>query len=86
MPYRVDLPKSVSRALERLPRAEADNISRRIVSLGNDPRPSWAQPLRGFRTWRFKVGEWRVLYDVDSAAQLVTVRFVGRRDEIYRGL
>ena len=70
--YQVVIPRDVSRQIERLPRAEASNVTRRILALGADPRPSWTKRLRGFRTFRFRVGDYRVLYDVDDETRTVT--------------
>ena len=35
------------------------------------------------RTWRIWVGDYRVLYEVDDAAQVVRVTRAGRRRDIY---
>lgn len=84
--YRVHVPRDVSRQIERLPRAEAGNVLGRILALSEDPRPTWSKRLRGFRTFRFRVGDYRVLYDVDDGARTVTVRDVSHRSQVYRDL
>jgi mRNA interferase RelE/StbE len=56
-------------------------------ALGTDPRPPGAKPLKGHRPWlRVRVGDYRIIYDVDDAARVVTVAVVGHRREVYRGL
>jgi len=84
--YRVVIPRSVSRSIERLPRAVADNVTRRILALAEDPRPPGMKKLRGFRSFRFRVGDYRVIYEIDDGGRIVTVRDVGHRREVYRGL
>ncbi len=84
--YRVVIPRDVSRSIERLPRSVADNVSRRILALTDNPRPQGTKPLRGFRAFRLRVGNYRVIYEIDDQEHVVTVRDVGHRREIYRGL
>ncbi len=84
--YRVVIPRSVSCSIERLPRAVADNVTRRILALAEDPRPPGMKKLRGFRSFRFRVGDYRVIYEIDDGGRIVTVRDVGHRREVYRGL
>ncbi len=84
--YRVHVPRDVSRQIERLPKAEAANVSRRILALAEDPRPPWAKRLRGFRSLRFRVGGFRVIFEVDDETRTVTVRDVAHRSEVYRDL
>jgi mRNA interferase RelE/StbE len=84
--YRVVVPRNVSRSIERLPRSAADNVTRRILALADNPRPNGTKALRGFRSLRLRVGDYRVIYEIDDQEHVVTVRDVGHRREIYRGL
>jgi mRNA-degrading endonuclease RelE of RelBE toxin-antitoxin system len=56
--------------------------------LESDPRPPWAKRLSGIDppAWRFRVGRWRVLYDIDDPIRTVTARDVDLRDRVYRGI
>lgn len=35
--------------------------------------------------FRFRVGDWRILYTVDHPSQELTVRFIRHRSEVYKG-
>ena len=41
------------------------------------------QPLRG-GGFRLRVGDWRVVYDLDHGTRTITVRAIGQRGGAYR--
>ena len=84
--YRVTFSERFLRSVQKLPRSVATRVYAKLVLLEATPRPPWAKPLRGFRTFRFRVGDSRVLYDVDDEARTVTVRDVAHRSSVYRDL
>ena len=55
-----------------------------IRELANDPRPPGCLKLTGRDGWRLRVGEFRVIYEIDDEHRLVTVLNVGRRRDVYR--
>ena len=57
-----------------------------IRALGETPRPRGARKLHGSPRddYRIRVGDYRVLYEVDDAAQLVRIMRVRHRREAYR--
>jgi len=55
-----------------------------IRELANDPRPPRCLKLAGRDGWRLRVGEFRVIYEIDDAHRLVTVLNVGHRRDVYR--
>ena len=60
-------------------------VDKRVLALGDDPRPHGAKPLKGRlkRFWRVRAGEHRIVYAVDDRARTVTVYAVGPRGDIY---
>lgn len=40
------------------------------------------EPWKGFFKWR--VGDWRVIYGTDDAKRLVIIHRIGRRDGVYK--
>lgn len=74
--------RRAERDLRRLP---AD-VFRRIISaierLANDPRPDGCRKLAGSDSdWRIRIGDYRVLYEIDDENQLMRVR---HRRDVYR--
>jgi mRNA interferase RelE/StbE len=56
-------------------------------ALGADPRPAGVTPLKGHRPWlRVRVGDYRIIYNIDDTTCKVTVAVAGHRREVYRGL
>lgn len=86
MSYQVRLDEGVIRALERLPGDIRAAIFARVQALAEQPRPSGAKPLAGALSgsYRLKVRQvYRVGFEVDDAARVVTVWGVGHRDKFY---
>ena len=86
MTYRVEFTSAAARQVKRLPRPARDKVLSAIARLGEDPRPHGATKLVGEQTaWRVRVGDYRVIYDVDDALLTVTVvRAVHRREDYDR--
>ncbi len=66
-------------------------IRRRVVTglvrSENDPRPAGAKRLAGFAdTWRTRVGDIRILYEVSDDRVVVTVFRIAHRREVYNDL
>ena len=84
----------MSYALRILPRAEKDlasldsipyeSVKKKIYSLRENPRPPGCRRLADYPGWRIRIGEYRVIYEIDDATKVVTVLKVGHRKEIYR--
>ena len=76
---------SAERDLRRLPRVLFERVNERILSLRDDPRPHGVRKLSGaLEGWRVRVGDYRILYQIDDEAQTVTIVRVRHRREVYR--
>lgn len=84
MRYRVILPKSVQKELDRLPDEVAQRILARLTELEVNPRPADVKKLKGRSAWRIRVGDYRVIYEIQDRALQIIVITVGHRREIYR--
>jgi mRNA interferase RelE/StbE len=88
--YRVEVSASAARDLTAFAkRPPAGDVVQRldtaIVSLKEDPRPAGAKKLvSGGDGWRLRVGDYRILYDVNDKNELVTIGRVLHRSESYR--
>lgn len=87
MPYTVQLTPAADRQLRRLfqrDAAIAGRIIQAIVDLEADPRPVGCKKLKGTKsTFRVRVGDYRILYDVIDQQLVVTVVGLGHRREVY---
>ncbi|MGH2605016.1 MAG: type II toxin-antitoxin system RelE family toxin [Anaerolineales bacterium] len=85
--YRVLLKPSVEKDLRPLPKRAVRRLVARIEALAADPFPRGSAKLAGAEAlYRVRVGEYRVIYGVDSRAQVVLVHYVRHRKDAYRGL
>ena len=82
--YELRFKRSVEKDLRRLPGTVLSRILARIEKLGSDPFPRQARMLVGAeRLFRIRVGDYRVVYEVDTAASTVTVLYVRHRRQAY---
>lgn len=76
------------RAVKELTRVRPDigkRLLQSIESLATDPRPRQSHKLsESENSYRLRVGDYRVLYQVDDAARLVTIFKIGHRRQVYR--
>ena len=82
--YRIEIKRSAARELERLPLKDRRRIVRRIRGLAREPRPYGSQRLSGKESYRFRQGDYRVVYTVDDAEPTVTVFKIAHRRDVYR--
>lgn len=56
-----------------------------ILELYDEPRSHNAKKLTGSGSrWRIRVGDYRVLYEIDAARKIVKVYRIAHRKEVYR--
>jgi len=82
--YEVRIVPAAEREMGKLPTPVHTRVSRRILSLEDNPRPRGAKKLSGQGEYRLRVGNYRVLYTIDDKGCMVTVFAVGHRREVYR--
>jgi mRNA interferase RelE/StbE len=85
--YRLQDTAAARRDLQALPREILRRIEARIQALAEHPRPRGVERVRGTQGGlRVRVGDYRILYTVDDAQQVVTIGRVRHRRDVYRGL
>lgn len=82
--YRVALARSAEKELRRLSTALVARIVSRLEGLATAPRPPGCKKLRGGdKEWRIRVGDYRVVYEIDDRAGTVDVTRIAHRGEVY---
>ncbi|MBM2832236.1 MAG: type toxin-antitoxin system RelE/ParE family toxin [Dehalococcoidia bacterium] len=83
--YRLEVKAKAVKELSKVRPDIGMRLLRTIESLASDPRPRQSHKLaESENSYRLRVGDYRVLYQVDDAAKLVTIFKIGHRREIYR--
>lgn len=76
---------STKKDVRNLPKQEVARIVAAVTELAHDPLPHGSQKLCGSeRTYRIRVGDYRVVYEVFSVSHIVEVQRVRHRKDVYR--
>ena len=85
MSYKVTFNAHAARSFRKLPRNIQTRLKRVVDSLENTPRPPGAEKLSGIEdTYRIRVGDYRILYEIRDRVLLILVVEVGHRRDVYR--
>ncbi|MBA2534268.1 MAG: type II toxin-antitoxin system RelE/ParE family toxin [Rubrobacter sp.] len=79
MGYEVIVERKARKAIARLPQAVYDRVMRAIDNLAEDPRPRQSRQLQGSPARRLRVGDYRIVYDIDDANLKVFIAEVWHR-------
>jgi mRNA interferase RelE/StbE len=72
------------KAYRQLRGSVADRIAAAIDGLGIDPRPTGSVKLAGRDDFRIRVGDYRIVFAVDDAKDLVLIARIAHRRDAYR--
>lgn len=86
MSYRIEFTSAAAKALSKLPRDVARRIKTAIDALADDPFPAGAVALQGAEkgSYRIRVGDYRVVYEVSRGRAVIVIVRIGDRKEVYR--
>jgi mRNA interferase RelE/StbE len=84
MSYTVSILRRAQKELEDLPADAYERVREGIRALAEDPRPSGCLKLTNREGWRIRIGNYRVIYEIDDEQTTITVLHVGHRRDVYR--
>jgi mRNA interferase RelE/StbE len=84
MAYSIHLTRQAYKQIDDLPAAMRPEVLEVLARLADTPRPSGCKWIRELRAWRLRVGDFRILYDIDDDLSEVTVFRVQDRKDVYR--
>jgi mRNA interferase RelE/StbE len=85
--YSLRFKPTVEKDLLRILRPAVSKIITRIDQLPANPFPSQSLKLHGAEhLYRLRVGDYRVVYEVDSVSCVIVIHYVRHRREVYRAL
>ena len=85
--FTITFKPSVEKDLRGLPKTVIADILERISKLDANPSAPPAKKLSGTeRMYRLRVGEYRVVFEVDKAHKTVVIHYIRHRREVYRHL
>ena len=83
MNYAVSILRRAQKELGQLSSPSFERVCDAIRLLAGNPRPPGCRKLVGRDGWRIRVGDYRVIYQIDDSARTVLVLHVGHRRDIY---
>lgn len=75
--------KRAIKALEEINEPYYSNIKKTIYNLANNPRPAGCKKLKGRNSYRIRVANYRIIYEIFDDILLVDVIDLGHRKAIY---
>jgi mRNA interferase RelE/StbE len=84
--YRLEIRPSVEKALLKIrdPKLQR-RLDEAFSKLAENPRRMGAEKMAAFKNrYRFRVGDYRIIYEIHDAVLLVLILAIGDRKEIYR--
>jgi len=84
--YRIVLAKRADRALRKMPRHRARLIREKLDQLAQDPyaRNPNVTKLQDRPGYRLRVGDWRVIYEIEDGRLVILVFKIATRGEVYQ--
>ena len=78
---------SVEKDLRSLPQKVVARVFDQAEKLGQDPFPRGARKLAAAeRLYRVRIGDYRMIYEVDQDSQRIVIHYVRHRRDAYRKL
>lgn len=85
--YKIELSPASQRQLKKLPKQLQFTIIQKLEDLKNIPLPGGIKKLSGIdNLYRLRIGNYRVIYQVEHKILLILVLKIGDRKEVYDNL
>lgn len=84
--YAVEFTKKAQKELKKLDSQIVLRILKAIYRLADDPRKGNVRPMVGTSSWRLRVGDYRIVYDIHDKKLLVLIIRIKHRSQVYKNL
>lgn len=83
--YRIDTKGSLEHDIRKIERQFIPGILEAIANLSGNPFPVQSRKMKGSdSSYRLRVGDYRVIYQVDTANKIVIVYHARHRKDVYK--
>ena len=83
--YRVDLMPQAQKDLDGFSGKLLSRLEKVILGFYDEPRPYTSKKLSGGGSrWRIRMGDYRILYEIDDSHKSVKVYRIAYRKEVYK--
>jgi mRNA interferase RelE/StbE len=84
MKYSLFILHQARKELASLEETDYQKIKEAVLLLADNPRLSGCSKLVGREGWKIRVGNYRVIYEINDQKKEVIVLHVGHRRDVYR--
>ncbi len=70
--------------LAKISKVDQDKIIQSIQLLSENPRPHGCKKLSGREAWRIRVGNYRIIYEIDNKHLRILIIVIRHRRDVYR--
>jgi mRNA interferase RelE/StbE len=84
MTYSISILRRAQKELAHLSKEAYEQVRDAIRALAYNPRPAGCTKLIARSGWRIKIGDYRIIYEIDDRALKVEVLHIGHRRDVYR--
>lgn len=87
MSYRIEVKRSAAKTLKKIPKASRKRIVEKIDSLAESPPNPDTTKMKGNNPFhKVRVGDYRIVYEIQEDVLVILVVKIGHRKDIYRNL
>jgi mRNA interferase RelE/StbE len=83
--YKIEFKKTAAIELNSLPNREIKKIVVAINLLVENPRPTISKKLSGSERYRLRIGDYRILYEIENQVLIIYIVKIAHRKDVYRG-
>jgi mRNA interferase RelE/StbE len=85
--FRIEFTKSAAKALVAIPRKDQKRIAKKIEGLAeSSPAPAKTKMKGDNPFHRVRVGDYRIIYEIQNEILLILILKIGHRKDVYRRL
>ena len=85
MSYELHIERNAEKDLNKLEKTLFIEIATKIKRLADNPHPHGSKKITGAQNdWRLRIGDYRVLYEIDNKTKTIKIMRVKHRREAYR--
>jgi mRNA interferase RelE/StbE len=81
--YRIEFEKAAQRFLDKQDKSQRIRLYKAIYKL---PDGTDIKKIKGHNLYRLRVGDYRILYNVDDVIKVITIENVDNRGNVYKRL
>ncbi len=82
--YKIYIEKVALKSLTKIDHQHQTRLINSIRELAKEPRPKNSKKLKGRNAFRIRIGNYRIIYEIEHEKLTILVVSIGHRKNIYR--